>query len=300
MPGRWTSRRRGQQTPGMPNTRRLLAVLVVLAAAVLGAAQPAAAQYPGANGEKTYNNDNDVMVPCMASYYGDGPYDRFLNGGIAWAADGNRVALTVDAREPVAPASFTELITLTTSPCTTPRSLGPVDTGSRASFSPDGKQVAVQRGGDIWIVEVATGRSRNLTPNLASTAETNPSWSPKGTAIAYESSDGIRTRPPAGGASTLWKKGALDYPDYSPDGTKIAYIEGTRIRYAASVGGTGVVTTPISPEPTYFTWSPDGKFFFFTSGVNSSNCVVATLTGKIVERVGWQSFCAAASWQPRR
>lgn len=283
----------------MPTPRRTLAAAIALAAVIFATALPAAAQHPGANGIKTYNDDNNVIVPCMGWYAGDGPYERFLNGGIAWAPDGNRVALTVDYEGSWTPTG-TELITLTTSPCTTPRSLGPVDMGSRASFSPDGKQVAVQRNGDIWIVDVASGKSlRNLTPNLASTQETNPSWSPKNTAVAYTASDGIRTRPPAGGASKLWKKGAVNFADYSPDGTKIAYIEGDRIKYASSSTGASVVTTPIQAND-YFTYSPDGKFFFFTSYVDMEYCVVATTTGKIVERVFASDFCWAPSWQPRR
>lgn len=286
----------------MPTPRRTFAAIVVLVAAILTSALPAAAQSPGANGTKTYGDNNHLVVPCMSTdlYGAPGPFNRYLQGGIAWAPDGNRIAIAVESGTFLS-SSGTELITLTTSPCTTPRSLGPVDWGSRASFSPDGKQVAVQRAGDIWIVDVATGKAlRNLTPNLASTRESNPSWSPKNSAIAYTASDGIRTRPVAGGPSTLWKKGVLEFADYSPDGTKIAYLEAGRIKYAATSTGSTVVTTPIQAEG-HFTWSPDGQRFFFTSTLDVTRCVVATTTGKVLERVtAINGPCTAASWQPKR
>ena len=302
----------GEDMPGSPKAKRcrrdrlgrggrLFLIGVAAAGVVLGVSVPASAQYPGTNGLVTYIVDGtDSTVPCMGLYYGDGPFDRFVEE-ITWAPDGKQVAQTVSPRSP----GSDRLIVFDTSTCSIPRDLGPVDFRSTTSWSPDGTQIAVQRGGDIWILKTSTGAVvRNLTPNLPSTIESHPSWSPKNTGIAYRASDGIRIRPVTGGASRLWKAN-VDQPDWSPDGSKIAYLAGrssypntalSRIAYANASTGGSVVTTAITADQ--FTWSPDGKYFFFR-GIYG-NCVVATIAGKITFRPpGGEENCWAPSWQPK-
>lgn len=57
---------------------------------------------------------------------------------------------------------------------------------SRPRFSPDGTRLSYQAGGQVWIFDLATGKTRQLTdlPGGAS----GPIWSPDGTRLAFVSS----------------------------------------------------------------------------------------------------------------
>ena len=91
--------------------------------------------------------------------------------------------------------------------------------GHDASFSPDGRQVAVQAGQGLVIFDLETRKLR-----LIARTGRRPSWSPDGSRIAYESGErpaiwikylGTR-RPPRRFGSGTW-------PSWSPNGKWIAY-----------------------------------------------------------------------------
>jgi dipeptidyl aminopeptidase/acylaminoacyl peptidase len=102
-------------------------------------------------------------------------------------------------------------------------------------FSPDGTKLAYISVGyrddykpHVWLMDVATGQARDLTP--AKKAERSPQWSPDGKTLAFLSTRGGHTQvyaiPADGGdavAVTAQKNGVSSF-HWSPDGKTIAYL----------------------------------------------------------------------------
>ena len=59
--------------------------------------------------------------------------------------------------------------------------------GELVDWSPDGKRLAYEAGGDIWVVNADGKSPRNLTRTPG--AEFGPAWSPDGEEIAYSRHD---------------------------------------------------------------------------------------------------------------
>jgi Tol biopolymer transport system component len=97
-----------------------------------------------------------------------------------------------------------------------------------AAWSPDGQSLAfaTDRGGevDVWLHDVASGESRQLTRGGGS----GPAWSPDGTQIAYTGGAGrdagLRVVSVQTGTSITVRTGLFGpgRPTWSPDGTQIA------------------------------------------------------------------------------
>jgi Tol biopolymer transport system component len=147
------------------------------------------------------------------------------------------------------------------------------------TWSPDDRQIAFtgtnavgNRG--IWILTVATGRTRQLTHDGGDSFETSPAWSPDGSRIAY--AIGSSQAEPAGSGEIVTssvsgtgptrivarRPGATD-PAWSPEGDRIAFV-------ADSAGGTSVFVTETTGDASAGplllddadesapAWSPDG------------------------------------------
>ena len=102
--------------------------------------------------------------------------------------------------------------------------------------SPDGKRLAFQAVGRIWVMDLPNGQPRRLTPESFTDFEYAPAWSPDGKFIAFTSAD-ERARgrlwksAVTGGKPIALTKEAAEYlnPVFSPDGREILVVRGSGV-----------------------------------------------------------------------
>ena len=155
----------------------------------------------------------------------------------------------------------------------------PVARGSHPAWSPDGRQVAFHRLGEIYVVD-ADGRHERRLTTMAQPVSF-PAWSPDGRSIAFSGIRDVYTVPARGGRVTNLTRSPKPWllrttPAYSPDGRTIAIAastdayngdvflmraDGSAMRRLTRSQGThdrhGEESTP--------DFSPDGKRIVFTS-----------------------------------
>jgi len=143
-------------------------------------------------------------------------------------------------------------------------------------LSPDGSRVVVRRDGDLWVYELASGRSSRLTNDGGSMMAV---WDPTGTRIAYSSSasGNIEAWLTAADGSqaprALTKMGGTMHVDsWSPDGKIVT------LHFHGRVADSGIYMLPMDQEgalPQRFTatdpgdegadFSPDGTHIAYLS-----------------------------------
>jgi Tol biopolymer transport system component/cytosine/adenosine deaminase-related metal-dependent hydrolase len=140
-----------------------------------------------------------------------------------------------------------------------------------AQLSPDGRTIAIDLMGVLWVLPASGGPARRLTSDLYDIAQ--PEWSPDGSTMTFQSyRDGAfniwMIRPDGSGLRQL-TKGPYDHrePRLSPDGTRIAFSSdasgsyGIHLLDPATGAVTAVTDTPLEEyEPA---WSPDGTRIAF-------------------------------------
>jgi len=129
--------------------------------------------------------------------------------------------------------------------------IGPRGMYDRPVLSPDGKRVVVIKGDidketrDVWVVDVATGASTQVTANQPREAASTPTWSPDSTEVAYvalrtgtfglfhKSADGT-------GPETLEYKSSapIDLVDWSLDGKYLSF-------FRSDLGGSVLLSLPL-------------------------------------------------------
>lgn len=115
-----------------------------------------------------------------------------------------------------------------------PRRLTSLDlTASYPTFSPDGKWISFQATRDdgtrhVWIVEVATGRTRRLTDGASE--DSHPQWSPVDAdrILFIRNHENLMTVSVLTGEIRALTRHSepnmvLDYPSWSPDGTRVEF-----------------------------------------------------------------------------
>ncbi|HKP29858.1 MAG TPA: LpqB family beta-propeller domain-containing protein, partial [Gemmatimonadales bacterium] len=100
--------------------------------------------------------------------------------------------------------------------------------------SPDGKRLAFQAVGKIWIQDLPNGTPKRLTSDRFTLFEVSPSWSPDGRWIAFATVDDnsggqVWKIPPTGGEPTQLTRepGEYVHPTWSPDGSELVVSRGS-------------------------------------------------------------------------
>jgi TolB protein len=181
---------------------------------------------------------------------------------------------------------------------------------SSPAWSPDGRRLAFvqmdRRGNsDIMVLDLASGRARRLTDGMG--INTEPSWNPNGTQIAFTSDreggpqvflmqdDGSNLR-------KLTTEGLYNAsPAWSPNGAMLAYVSRFEGKfdlfvYKLGEGKAYQITTGVSTSESP-TWSPDERRLVFTSNrFGSSQLFTTDLSGRQILRLTELAACQSPRW----
>jgi len=182
------------------------------------------------------------------------------------------------------------------------------------SWSPDGRRLALVQGDrrgntDIVVLDVATGRVRRLTDSNC--INTDPSWNPAGTQLAFTSDreggpqvylmgdDGSNVR-------RLTQEGAYNAsPAWSPSGAMIAYVSRFEGKfdlfvYKLGEGKSYQITTGIASSESP-SWSPDERRIVFSSGSRGGMQLYTTdLSGNTLRKLVNLEGCQSPKWTRSR
>jgi TolB protein len=289
-----------------------LASLLALAAA-LAAALPAQATYPGTNGQIAFGRTIDPSSQTRAIFAvnADGSGERQLTNPQTgtyddqpdWSPDGTKVAFERCLNR-------CELWVMNADGSGAVR-LGPdcqnvpppaCEDRSGASWSPDGKSIAFNRGwgavqndqiqrSELWVMDADGNHARPITHVTARRPYTaddgNAMWSPSGKALVLGISNSQLGKPAghqavftvhADGTGlhrlTPWKLDAGDHPDWSPDGKLLLFrtVSADEVHgdlYTIRPNGTGLKRlTHYAPSTILLSssFSPDGQSITFAKG----------------------------------
>ncbi len=185
-------------------------------------------------------------------------------------------------------------------------------TSMSVSVSPDGRMLAIDLQGGIWVMPASGGAAKRITDVFNDARQ--PVWSPDGKSIAFFAyRDGgydLWAVNPDGTNQHQLTQGAFDdrEPMYSHDGTRIAFSSdrgsplGSDINIFVLDLRNGAIRqlTRNSAEDTMPSWSPDDRQISFVSTRDAGKGVYAVDSTGGEERrlVSAQARIDAASWSP--
>ncbi|MEU7901438.1 amidohydrolase family protein [Actinoplanes sp. NPDC049118] len=174
-----------------------------------------------------------------------------------------------------------------------------------ARISPDGRRIAMDLVGVLWILPSSGGSARRLTGDFFDIAQ--PDWAPDGSGLVFQSyRDGVFdlwTIRADGSRLRRLTEGPFDHrePRYSPDGSRIAFSTDESGSYGIRVLdlASGAVTTVADTAEQEYepAWSPDGRriAFVVTStridvvdvGTGARETVVSVPAGQVLRAPEW-------------
>jgi Tol biopolymer transport system component len=179
--------------------------------------------------------------------------------------------------------------------------------GSRLSWSPDGRNIALTSG-HLYVVDVADGALRRLP---AGVGVVFPAWSSDGSVIAFFHGLQVRSIPAAADerdtsqVTTLVDglRGVTSL-DWSPDGTRlvVSAVDGLYVVEATGTTTLKVVGQQRAEGPGAATWSPDGtRIVYFSTpktpdGFTAELHVVDPDTGH--DQALFVTPCCVGDWFP--
>jgi TolB protein len=182
------------------------------------------------------------------------------------------------------------------------------------SWSPDGRRLALVQGDrrgntDILVLDVASGRARRITDSNC--INTDPSWNPAGTQLAFTSDreggpqvflmgdDGSNVR-------RLTQEGPYNAsPSWSPSGAMIAYVSRFEGKfdlfvYKLGEGKSYQVTTGVASSESP-SWSPDERRIVFSSGsMGGMQLYTTDLSGNTLRKLVDLAGCQSPKWTRAR
>ncbi|MFD0205633.1 MULTISPECIES: amidohydrolase family protein [Saccharothrix] len=162
-------------------------------------------------------------------------------------------------------------------------------TNISVAVSPDGRWLAMDPVGVIWVLPASGGTARRLTGDLQDA--TLPSWSSDGRSITFQSfRDGnfhLYTVDVGGGEPRQLTRGRFDHrePAFSPEGRRIAFTSDRGGYYGVWLldiesGELTAVTGP-PDEAAAPRWSLDGERIIFTVNDNAADVVTVATTQRV-------------------
>ena len=193
--------------------------------------------------------------------------------GVVWSPDGAMLAVGGDGGErglgiyDVAQARF-DLVTQ--------------DGGTAPHWSPDGTRIAYDvpaQGGDVWVLDVASGEARNLTDSDWSDSVAR--WTEDGTGIVFVSDRDTDRSADAhrswmidadGGEPELLGEPVIGFAHWpSPDGQWLAYAapDGSGLRLSRADGTEDRAVHPTVPADHGPSWAADSSAFMFSTAFDA-------------------------------
>ena len=311
--------------------------VVALFAALIGAAAPAHAAFPGQNGQIAFSSARDGSEHIFlmnADGTGQTGLNRFMGTDMdpAWSADGTRIAFTrLHSGIYVMNADGTGVVRLTDSG---------LCSDSQPAWSPDGTQIAFHStrplhpgepcGSQIWVMNADGTDQHRISSDGADGfpvgTDSEPSWSPDGARIAFTS---LRYLNPNGQPSPfgepnqdVWVMDSIGGnefrlttdpafdggADWSPGGSTIVYQstapgEDSEIFTVPGSGGAPTVLTANDDYEATPAWSPDGSQIVFSrsSGfLGPTNIYTLALDGMGPTQLTTSGSDHRPDWQPVR
>src|SRR5262249_51181688 len=130
----------------------------------------------------------------------------------------------------------------------------------RPTWSPDGRQIAFERYGAIWVMDANGDHAHAITPGFTAY---DPVFAPDGTKIAYagggDGTSGIHVVSLDGSGDQRLTSGDDSGAAWSPDGSQIAFNRGGKALMVMNVDGTNVRTVATASSVGVLDWSTTAR-----------------------------------------